>query len=36
MICLKLDLYDLNNYKYTKDKNLVWNRYILFDLLTNT
>ena len=27
---LKLDLYDLT-YKYTEDKNLVWNHYTLFD-----
>ena len=28
---LKLDLYDKTTYKYTKDKNLVWNQYTLFD-----
>ena len=28
---LKLDLFDKKNYKYTKDKNLVWNQYTLID-----
>ena len=27
----KLDLCDKTTYKYTKDKNLVWNQYTLFD-----
>ena len=33
MFTLKLDLYALKTYKYTKDKNLVSNQYTLFDLL---
>ena len=28
---LKLDFYDKKPFKYTKDKNLVWNQYTLFD-----
>ena len=28
---LKLDLYEKTSYKYTQDKNLVWNQYTLFD-----
>ena len=32
-ISLKLDLYDKTTYKYTKDKNLAWNKYTLFDSL---
>ena len=31
---LKLDLYDKTTNKYTKDKNLAWNQYSLFDSLS--